>query len=143
MNKFESLKVGDSAIDSRKITTKTIYDFARITGDFNPVHLNEEFASQSYFQGTIAHGMLVASLVSSVLGNKLPGPGAIYHSQTLKFIAPVRPGDEIIATVTVKDLNKMRGYIALETVVNNQKKQIVLEGEAKLIMVSYLKRSER
>jgi 3-hydroxybutyryl-CoA dehydratase len=139
MNEFESLQLGDSAMESRKITSDVIEEFARVSGDYNPIHMDDEFASKSFFQGKIAHGMLVASLISSVLGNKLPGYGTIYSSQTLKFIAPVRPGDEITATVIVTKLNRDRGQITLATEVKNQDNKTVLKGDAEVIMSSYLK----
>lgn len=139
MIKFESLQLGDSDTESRKITSDVIEGFARLSGDYNPIHVDDEFASKSFFRGKIAHGMLVASLISSVLGNKLPGPGSIYISQTLKFIAPVHPDDEVTATVIVTKLNKDRGQITLATEVKNQNNQVVLKGDAELVMSSYLK----
>ena len=96
-NKYIDIKVGQKASISRKITEKDILDFANIVGDFNPIHVDEKFAKKSIFKGNIAHGMLTASLISAVLGNKLPGPGYIYLKQELKFLKPVFPDDTITA----------------------------------------------
>ena len=97
---IEDLEAGMSAAFGKTITDADILMFAGVSGDTNPVHLNEEFALGTAFQGRIAHGMLTASLISTVLGTKLPGPGCIYLSQTLKFLAPVRAGDTVRAEVT-------------------------------------------
>jgi len=135
---YKKITVGDQASIARTITETDISLFARITGDFNPVHVNEEFAKKTMFKGRIAHGMLIASLVSTVLGTKLPGFGSIYVSQTLRFMKPVRIGDTITATVEVvkkieRDPQK-DPLIELRTTCFNQKNQEVLTGEAVLIV---------
>ena len=102
---FEDLSVGMSASYAKTITETDIVLFAGISGDVNPVHLNQEFASDTMFEGRIAHGMLTASFISTVLGTKLPGPGCIYLRQDLRFLAPVRPGDTVHAQITITELS--------------------------------------
>ena len=101
---IDELKVGDSAQTSKTITEKDINDFAGVTGDFNPVHLDQAYAEKTIFKGRIAHGLLSVGLLSAVLGNILPGHGTIYISQEIKFLAPVRMGDTITAEVEVLEL---------------------------------------
>src|ERR671926_1370103 len=109
-------KVGDSAEITKTIEQSDIDAFANVTGDHNPIHLDEEFAKTTRFRGRIAHGMLTASLISSVLANKLPGEGSVYLGQTLQFVAPVFPGDEITARVTIKEIREDKAIIKLETI---------------------------
>lgn len=130
---FEDLKVGMTAVYGRTITETDIVLFAGITGDNNPVHINEEFASETMFSGRIAHGMLTGAFVSTVLGMKLPGPGSIYVSQTLRFKAPVRSGDTVNVRATVVDLVPEKRRATLSTVITVGEK-IVLEGEAVVIV---------
>ena len=130
---FEDLRVGQTAVVARTLTEADIVLFAGISGDTNPVHINEEFASETMFSGRIAHGMLTASLISTVIGTRLPGPGAIYLSQTLRFRAPVRAGDTIRARATVTGLFPEKRRAALATTVSVGGK-IVLEGEATVIV---------
>lgn len=128
------LKEGDSASLSKTITIEDIVKFAELTGDVNPVHLDEEFAKKTRFGGRIAHGMFGVSLVSAVLGTKLPGPGTIYLSQTIKFQAPVYPGDTVTATVKVVKVREDKPIITLETVCTNQKGDVVMSGEAAALL---------
>jgi 3-hydroxybutyryl-CoA dehydratase len=130
---LEDLKIGMTASYAKTVTEADVVLFAGISGDTNPVHLNEEFAKETMFQGRIAHGMLSASFISTVLGTKLPGPGAIYLSQNLKFKAPVRCGDTVSATATITDIVTEKKRVVMQTIclVRNQ---IVLEGEA-VVMV--------
>ena len=130
---FEDLRLGQSAVYARTVTEADIVLFAGVSGDTNPVHINEEFASGTMFSGRIAHGMLTASLISAVIGTRLPGPGAIYVSQTLRFKAPVRIGDTVTARATITELvpEKRRATIATVATVRNK---VVLEGEA-IVMV--------
>jgi len=130
---FEDLSVGQTAVIARTVTEADIVLFAGISGDTNPVHINEEFAAGTMFSGRIAHGMLTASFISTVIGTRLPGPGAIYLSQSLRFKAPVRVGDTLWARATVTELFPEKRRAALSTVVTVRDK-IVLEGEA-LVMV--------
>jgi len=128
------LNVGDSAEITRTIEQSDIQAFADVTGDHNPVHLDESFAQTTRFGRRIAHGMLTASLISSVLANKLPGEGSIYLGQTLQFVAPVFPGDEVTARVTVTDVRESKGIVKLETICLNQRNQIVIRGEATVLV---------
>ncbi len=130
---FEELSVGQSAETTHVVGVADIEAFAAVSGDVNPVHLDEAYAKGTPFGGRIAHGMLGASYISAVIGNKLPGPGAIYLSQTMRFRRPVRIGDPVTAKVTIKALDVGKGHATLETVclVNGK---TVIDGEA-LIMV--------
>ena len=125
---FEDLKLGMEETFSRTITDTDMRNFTGVSGDTNPMHLNEEFAKASPFKGTIVFGMLTASLISAVIGTKLPGPGCIYMNQTLKFLAPVRVGDTVYAVVTLKELqDKNRALFDTKCYV---KDTVVLDGEA-------------
>ncbi|HLM25056.1 MAG TPA: MaoC family dehydratase [Pyrinomonadaceae bacterium] len=126
--------VGDSAEITKTIEQADIDAFAGVTGDHNPVHVDEEFAKTTRFGRRIAHGMLTASLISSVLANKLPGEGSVYLGQTLQFIAPVFPGDEITARVTVKEIREDKPILKLETICINQRNEIVIRGEATILI---------
>src|SRR5262245_30743677 len=130
---FEDLKVGQTAVVARTLTEADIVLFAGISGDTNPVHINEEFAAETVFSGRVAHGMLTASFISTVIGTRLPGPGAIYLSQTLRFRAPVRVGDTIRARATVTELIPEKRRAALHTTVSVRDK-VVLEGEATVLV---------
>ena len=130
---LEDLKVGMTASYAKTVTEADVVLFAGISGDTNPVHMNEEFAKETMFQGRIAHGMLSASFISTVLGTKLPGPGAIYLSQNLKFKAPVRAGDTVSATATITDIVADKKRVVMQTTCS-VRNQIVLEGEA-IVMV--------
>ncbi len=129
-----SFSIGEEASRSRKITTDLIKAFARVSGDLNPIHLDEEYAKHTRFGGRIAHGMLAASLVSAVLGTQLPGAGAIYLSQQIRFLAPVRPGDTITARVQVTDWDAEKRRLTLLTEVVNDQGVTVATGEAKLLV---------
>lgn len=130
---FEDLRVGQTAVVARTLTEADIVMFAGISGDTNPVHINEEFAAGTMFSGRIAHGMLTASFISTVIGTRLPGPGSIYLSQSLRFKAPVRVGDTLWARATVTELVPEKRRASLATTVTVRDK-IVLEGEA-VVMV--------
>ena len=126
---FDDLKVGQSAEMTRVVAAADLEAFAEVSGDNNPVHLDEDYARTTQFGGRIAHGMLSAAYVSAVLGTRLPGPGAIYLSQSLRFRRPVRIGDAVTARVTVKALDERRGQATLETVCEVGGKA-VMDGEA-------------
>jgi 3-hydroxybutyryl-CoA dehydratase len=123
------LSVGDSASLTRRFTQADIDAFARISGDDNPAHVDATWAESSPLGGRVAHGMLTAGLVSAVLGTMLPGPGSIYMSQTLRWLAPVRPDDLLTATATVTEVVAEKGRVVLETVVTRDG-EVVLTGEA-------------
>ncbi|HKP81092.1 MAG TPA: MaoC family dehydratase [Pyrinomonadaceae bacterium] len=128
-----TFKVGDSAEITKTIEQTDIDAFAEVTGDHNPVHVDEEFAKTTRFGRRIAHGMLTASLISSVLANKLPGEGSVYLGQTLQFVAPVFPGDEVTARVTVKQIRNDKPILKLETICVNQRDEVVIRGEATVL----------
>jgi 3-hydroxybutyryl-CoA dehydratase len=130
---LEEIDEGMTAVFSKTVTEADIVLFAGITGDTNPVHLDEEFAKPTMFKGRIAHGMLTAGFVSTVFGTKLPGPGCIYMSQTLKFKAPVRIGDTVKARVTVSTIDREKGRGTFATTCHVGE-QIVLDGEAQLLV---------
>lgn len=124
------IKIGDSASYSRTFSEEDVSLYAGVTGDCNSVHLDEEYARNTVFKGRVVHGMLTAGLISTVLGTKLPGLGTIYLSQSIKFLAPVRIGDTVIATVRVTGIDGEKNKIRLETVCTNQFGKEVLTGEA-------------
>ena len=126
---FEDLHVGQTASLGKTITEADILLFAAVSLDTNPVHMNEEAAKASIFGTRIAHGMLSAGLLSAVLGTQLPGPGTIYMGQSLRFRAPVKPGDTVIATVEVTALNAEKKRATLKTICAVGE-EIVIEGEA-------------
>src|SRR5664279_1562426 len=130
---LEDLSPGMTELYAKTVTDADVVLFAGISGDVNPVHLNQEFADRTMFRGRIAHGMLTASFISTVIGTKLPGPGCIYVSQNLKFKAPVRVGDTVNARVTINSVDEARARIAVETTctVGNV---VAIAGEAVLLM---------
>jgi 3-hydroxybutyryl-CoA dehydratase len=132
---FEDLALGDEAEDIRNVAATDVTQFAAVSGDHNPVHLDDAYASQTRFKGCITHGMLTASYISAVFGMRLPGPGAIYISQTLNFKGPVRVGDSVTTLVRVIDLlpAKRRARFSCECRVGDK---IVLDGEAILMVPS-------
>jgi 3-hydroxybutyryl-CoA dehydratase len=137
---IEDLKTGMSASFAKTITESDIVLFAAASGDNNAMHINEEFAQTTQFKGRIAHGMLSASVISATIAGKLPGPGTIYLGQNLRFKAPVRPGDTVQATVTVKDLFLEKRRVALTTVCTVNGK-VVIEGDALVMPTSRESRS--
>lgn len=129
----EDLVVGMSAVFARTVTEADVVLFAGVSGDMNPVHLNQEYAAATRFGGRICHGLLTASFISTVLGTKLPGPGCIYLSQTLRFVAPVRIGDTVSARVRVIEVVVQRGRIRVDTTCTVGE-TLVIEGEAELLV---------
>lgn len=138
---IEDMAVGMSAEVAKTITDADIVLFAGISMDSNAVHMDEEFGRSTAFGGRIAHGMLTASLISSVLGNRLPGAGVIYMSQSLRFRAPVRPGDTVHAKVTVKEVITEKCRVVLDTMCTVGDK-VVIDGEAMVMATSRRKREE-
>ncbi len=128
---FEDLEIGMSAAITRTVTSQDIEAFSAVTGDCNPIHLDEEWAAKTRFGGRIAHGMLTGGLVSAVIGTRLPGPGNIYIKQTLEFRGPVRPGDEVTAEVRISHLEPAKNRVILATTCRCGEAE-VLRGEAVL-----------
>ena len=129
-----NFKLGDTATITKTITDDDIRAFADLLGDNNSVHLDDEFAKKTRFGRRIAHGMLSASLISTAIGTKLPGAGAIYLSQSFRFMAPVYPGDTITARVIISQIRDDKPIITLETICSNQQDQIVVKGEAVVLV---------
>ena len=127
---IEELKPGDRAEFSKTLSESDVYLYAGVTGDFNPAHVNEEYAKKTFFKSRIAHGMLLAGLISGVLGNRLPGPGTIYIRQELNFLAPVRIGDTITASVEIVEIMAEAKRVRVKTTCVNQDGITVLDGEA-------------
>jgi 3-hydroxybutyryl-CoA dehydratase len=130
---LDEISEGMTAVFSKTVTEADIVLYAGITGDTNPVHLDEEFAKATMFKGRIAHGMLTASFISAVFGTKLPGPGCIYMSQALKFKAPVRIGDTVLARVIGAAIDREKARVTMTTTCHVGEKA-VLEGEAQLLV---------
>lgn len=127
---INELTVGQEATFTKTISETDVYLFAGISGDINPAHLNEEYAKNTFFKGRIAHGMLSAALISAVLGVHMPGPGTIYLSQELNFLAPVRIGDTITAKGKIIELNVEKNRAIVEMSCTNQDGKIVTKGNA-------------
>lgn len=137
---IEDLAVGMTATFAKTITEADIILFAGASGDNNAVHINEEFAQSTSFGGRIAHGFLTASVISAAVANRLPGPGAVYVSQQMNFRAPVRPGDTVRARVSVREVNRERARVVLETVCRVGD-TIVIDGEAVVKTTSRARRA--
>lgn len=129
---LEDLNVGDMTETIHRVTEADIGDFSAVSGDDNPLHLDESFAATTPFKGRVAHGMLAGAYISAVLGTRLPGPGAIYVSQSLNFKRPVRIGDEVTTRVVVAHVDDKRAKVTLSTVclVNGK---VAVDGEAVVI----------
>ena len=130
---MNELYIGQSSSVSRTITEADVCLFARATGDFNPAHMDEEYAQSTPFKKRIAHGMLSAGLISAVLGTSLPGKGTIYMGQNMRFLAPVYFNDTVTATVEVKELIPEKNRVILRTYCKNQNEVMVLDGEATVL----------
>lgn len=126
---IEEIEIGMTSSRTKLVTDRDIQLFAEVSTDRNPVHMDDDYARETIFEGRIAHGMLTAALVSAVIGEQLPGHGTVYLGQSLKFMAPVRPGDDLTARVTVTAIDHARRRVTLETqcAVGNT---VVLKGEA-------------
>lgn len=127
---INDINIGDIAEFTKTVSETDVYNFAGVTGDFNPAHINEEYAKNTFFKKRIAHGMLSAGFISTVLGTKLPGEGCIYMKQELKFLAPVYLGDTITARVEVLEKKSEKNRITLKTTCSNQDGVIVIDGVA-------------
>lgn len=125
-----ALSVGDHASLTMALTAQSVEAFADVTGDANPVHLDDAFAATTRFGRRIGHGMWAGSLISSVLGTRLPGPGTIYLSQTLQFVAPIYIGDQVTARVEVTAIRADRPFVTLATMCKNEHGELLVSGEA-------------
>ena len=126
---IDQIKVGDTAEFAKTVTETDIYLYAGITGDFNPAHVNEAFAKNTFFKTRIAHGMLTAGFISAIIANQLPGPGTIYLKQDLSFLAPVHIGDTITGRVEVLELIPEKNRVRIKTTCTNQDGVMVISGE--------------
>lgn len=131
---FESLAVGNVSEWSKAVSDADVMQYAQITGDFNPVHVDAEAAAASSFGGRIAHGMLTAGYISAAISNGAPGPGVIYMSQTLSFRRPVRIGDTVTVRIEIIELKPRTRRVRLSTVCRNQDGAVVLDGEAVVLV---------
>ena len=127
--------IGDKFSTSREVTDEVIRKFAEVSGDYNPIHLDEEFGKTTRFGQRIAHGMLSGAFISAVLGNEFKERKIVYLSQTLKFTAPVFLGDTVTATATVSNIREDRGIVTLETVCTNQNGEALVKGEAAVMVL--------
>jgi 3-hydroxybutyryl-CoA dehydratase len=127
---IEMLKTGDWAEFTKTISEADVYLFAGVTGDLNPAHVDETYARTTFFKTRIAHGMLLAGLISTVIGTQLPGPGTIYVRQELDFLAPVRFGDTVTARVEVMEILAEKNRVRLKTTCVNQAGKVVVDGVA-------------
>ena len=135
---LEDLKVGQEAMISKTVTESDVVLFSGVSGDNNPVHLSDEFAKKTLFKKRVAHGFFTASLISTVIGTKLPGPGSIYLKQSIQFLAPVFIDETIKVIVKVKSINLKKKKVTLETYCEKDRMR-VLEGEAEILVQSKLK----
>lgn len=129
-------KVGDEFSSSREISDELIRKFAEVSGDYNPIHLDDEFASHTRFGKRIAHGMLSGAFVSAVLGGELKGQTVIYLSQTLKFVAPVFIGDTVTTTSTITKIREERGIVTFKNVCTNQNNETLVKGESVIMVLA-------
>jgi 3-hydroxybutyryl-CoA dehydratase len=130
MTKYSDIKMGQTAEVTHTVTEEDIKVFGDLSGDYNPLHFDEEWAKNTMFGGRIAHGILTASYISTAIGMHLPGPGTIYMKQSMRFLGPVRIGDTITAKVEVVDLNDEKERVTLRTICTNQDDKVVMDGEA-------------
>jgi len=129
------LKIGDQFSTSREVTDEVIRKFAEVSGDFNPIHLDEEFAKTTRFGKRIAHGMLSGAFISAVLGNEFRERKIVYLSQTMKFVAPVFIGDTVTATGTITNIREDKNIVTLETVCTNQNGDVLVKGDAAVMIL--------
>lgn len=129
------IKIGDTFSTSREVTDDVIRKFAEVSGDYNPIHLDDDFAAKTRFGRRIAHGMLSGAFISAVLGNEFKERKIIYLSQTMKFTAPVYLGDTVTTTATVTGIREDKGIVTLETVCTNQDGEVTLKGESAVMVL--------
>ncbi|TVO78713.1 MaoC/PaaZ C-terminal domain-containing protein [Sedimenticola selenatireducens] len=140
---YNELEIGMTADFSKTLTQDDLILFAKISGDVNPVHLDDEFAKETLFKGRIGHGMWTGSVISAAVATVLPGPGTIYLEQNLQFRRPVRPGDEITVTLTVTGKQDEKKHVSLDCKVVNQDGALVAKGDARVIAPDQKVRLER
>ena len=133
---MNDLKLGDQFSTSREVTDEVIRNFADVSGDFNPIHLDEEFAKTTRFGKRIAHGMLSGAFISAVLGNEFRERKIVYLSQTMKFTAPVFIGDTVTATGTITNIREDKNIVTLETICTNQNGETLVKGEAAVMILA-------
>jgi 3-hydroxybutyryl-CoA dehydratase len=130
LTKYSDISMGQTAEVMHTVTEEDVQTFGNLSGDFNPLHFDDDWAKKTMFGGRIAHGILTASYISTAIGMHLPGPGTIYMSQSMRFLGPVRIGDTITALVEVVKLNDEKQRVTLKTTCTNQDGKVVLDGEA-------------
>ena len=130
-----NLKIGDKFSTSREVTDELIRRFAEVSGDYNPIHLDEKFAKRTRFGKRIAHGMLSGAFISAVLGNEFKERKIVYLSQTMRFTAPVFIGDTVTTTGTITNIRESKGIVTLETVCTNQNGETLVKGEAAVMIL--------
>ncbi|TFG34792.1 MaoC family dehydratase [Candidatus Thorarchaeota archaeon] len=136
--KYADIKMGQSAEVIHTVSEEDIQVFGNLSGDYNPLHFDEDWAKTTMFGGRIAHGLLTASFISTAIGMHLPGPGTIYMSQSMRFLGPVRIGDTIKARVEVIMLNDEKERITLKTTCTNQDSKVILDGEALVTLMKVI-----
>lgn len=135
MSDINNYYVGQTAEYIKELGENEVKLYAEITGDYNYMHMDEEKAKKSFFKGRIVHGLLTGGLISALIGNKLPGQGNIYLSQSFEFVRYVRIGENVKAKVIIKEIDKKKKIITLDTFCFNQKDEMVLKGEAKTLLI--------
>ncbi len=133
MKKFEDIEIGEKAYFSKTLSETDLHLFCGISGDFNPLHVDKMYSSKSLFKERVVHGLLVASLISNVLGMRLPGPGTVYVSQNLKFRAPAYVGDTITVMIEILEKIPEKKHLIVKTTCMNQEERIVIDGEAEVL----------
>lgn len=128
--KFQDLYIGQEYTMSKKFTEQEVADFAQLSTDYNPVHLDKEYAAQTIFKKNIVHGFLTGSLFSAIIGTRMPGEGSVYLKQDMKFMSPVYIGEEVTASVKIKELKEAKHIVVLETMLFKPDKETAIEGEA-------------
>tara|TARA_B110000196_G_C20753466_1_gene478750 strand:+ start:118 stop:561 length:444 start_codon:yes stop_codon:yes gene_type:complete len=140
LKNFEKWKIGDKEILKRIIQKKDVDDFAKLTGDYNPLHMDDNFVSKTRFGKPVVHGMLSASFISTIIGTKIPGSGALWISQSLNFLEPVRIGDEITILASIIGKSESQKVLSLDIEIENQHKSKVITGNSKVKVVELFKR---
>ncbi len=137
VTKYSDIVLGQSAEVVHTVTEEDVQKFGELSGDYNPLHFDEEWAKKTMFGSRIAHGILTAAFISTAIGMQLPGPGTIYMGQSIRFLGPVRIGDTITASVEVVKLNDEKQRITLKTTCTNQDGKVVLDGEALVTLMKF------